>query len=100
MGFMALKRTNTSFVVSGMRLCGRWNLRVALDASLVRRKRLETLAIAPKTNSERIAAPLEWTLLACTSQVQLQGQGWWMRGILEVLEKPKLQDLTVRGHGK
>ena len=59
MGFRALKRTNTAFVVSGMRLCGRWNLRVALEASLVSRKRFETLAIAPKTSSERIAPPQE-----------------------------------------
>jgi hypothetical protein len=54
MGFISQKRANTPLVVSGMRPYGRWNLRVALDASFVSRKRLETLAIAPKTNSERI----------------------------------------------
>jgi hypothetical protein len=50
-----LKRTNTSFIVSCMRLFGRCSARVALEASLTSKKRFETFVIAPKINLERIA---------------------------------------------
>jgi hypothetical protein len=51
-----VKRSNTSFAVSSMRVFGRWKLRVAFEASLVRRKRFETYVMAPKISSERIVS--------------------------------------------
>jgi hypothetical protein len=49
------KRTNTSFIVSCMRLFGLCSARVPLEASLTSKKRFETFVIAPKINLERIA---------------------------------------------
>jgi len=53
-GLAQPKRSRTSFVVSWMRVPGRWNSRVALARTLARRKRFGTLCIALKIRSERI----------------------------------------------
>jgi hypothetical protein len=53
-GLAKLKRTNTSFTVPATREFCRWNLRVAVAASLVSRNRFGTCAIAAKTSSDRI----------------------------------------------
>lgn len=71
-GLARLKRTNTSFIVSCMRVFGIWSARVALEATLTSRKRFETCLAAPKTKLERIFSSHHFQARGCPTAFCVQ----------------------------